>query len=205
MLDARLRKAIDPSLDRAARVAVSAGISANTLTAIGFVVGILAVPFVASERYWIALALILANRLLDGLDGAAARRTSPSDAGGYFDIVCDFLFYSAVPFGFALARPENQLAAAFLIFSFVGTGTSFLAYAAIAAKRGIASEAYGPKAIYYLGGLTEGTETILAFVLFCLLPDRFPAIAVLFATLCWITCASRMWTAHRTFSVAPRA
>ncbi len=204
MLDARLRKIIDPSLDRAARVAASLGISANTLTGIGFVVGLLAVPFLATERYPIALALILANRLFDGLDGAVARQTGPSDAGGYFDVVCDFLFYSAVPFGFALARPENELAAAFLIFSFVGTGTSFLAYAAIAAKRGIASDTYGPKAIHYLGGLTEGTETILAFVLFCLLPDAFPAIAVLFATLCWITSASRMWTAWRTFS-APRA
>jgi phosphatidylglycerophosphate synthase len=204
VLDARLRKVLDPSLDRAARVAASAGLSANTLTATGFVLGMLAVPLLATEHYRIALALVLANRLLDGLDGAVARRTRPTDAGGYFDIVCDFLFYSAVPFGFALARPENELAAAFLIFSFVGTGSSFLAYAAIAAKRGLPDEAHVPKAITYLGGLTEGTETILAFVLFCLLPDRFPVVALVFAALCWLTTASRMSAAWRTFSVADR-
>ena len=87
----------------------------------------------------IALLLILLNRVADGVDGAIARRLGSTDLGGYLDILCDFIFYAAVPLGFALARPENGAAAAFLIFSFVGTGSSFLAYAAIAAKRGLES------------------------------------------------------------------
>ena len=102
-------------------------------------------------------------------------------------------------FGFALARPENAVPAAFLILSFVGTGTSFLAFAIVAAKRGLASEDRGRKSLYYLGGLTEGTETIVVFVIFCLFPSVFPALAYVFAALCWLTTAARVVTARRSF------
>jgi hypothetical protein len=102
-----------------------------------------------------------------------------------------------VPVGFAIADPANALAAAFLVWSFVGTGTSFLAFAIFAAKRGIATTARGTKAIYYLGGLTEGTETIAVFAAFCLFPRRFREIATVFGALCWVTTASRIASARR--------
>ena len=200
MLDAAMRRIIDPPLDAAGRRVAALGLGANTITLGGFAVGLLAIPLLAVESYGAALAAILANRLADGLDGAVARHRGPSDLGGYLDIVCDFLFYSAVVFGFALARPENALPAAFLIFSFVGTGASFLAFAAIAAKRGLTSAKRGRKSLYYLGGLTEGTETIAAFVALCLFPDAFAAIAYGFGLLCWITTAARILTAWRSFS-----
>ena len=86
-----------------------------------------------------------------------------------------------MPLAFALADPgANALPAAFLIFSFIGTGTSFLAFAIMAAKRGLTSDLRGKKSLYYLGGLTEGTETIVAFVLACLWPAWFPLIAWVF-------------------------
>jgi phosphatidylglycerophosphate synthase len=197
MLDAALRPLIDPPLAKLAGRFIAAGFSANAVTLTGFAVGLLAIPALAAEWYWLALILILLNRLADGIDGAIARRLGSTDLGGYLDILCDFIFYAAVPLGFALARPENGAAAAFLIFSFVGTGSSFLAYAAIAAKRGLESPRHGQKTIYYLGGLTEGTETIIAFVLFCLTPGSFAAIAVMFGALCWITTLFRALSAWR--------
>ncbi len=200
MLDGLIRPLIDPPLDRAAVTLATRGVTADTLTWVGFAVGLAAVPAIAGEHYVAGLFFILGNRLLDGLDGAVARRTSPTDRGAYLDIVCDFVFYSAIAFAFALARPDNALAAAFLIFSFVGTGSSFLAFAAIAAKRSLTTTARGPKSIYYLGGLTEGTETILAFVVFCLAPGFFPAAALVFGGLCWLTTIARIATAVRTFS-----
>lgn len=200
MLDAAMRRIIDPPLDAAGRRVAALGLGANAVTLGGFAVGLLAVPLLAFESYGAALGAILANRLADGLDGAVARHRGPSDLGGYLDIVCDFLFYSAVVFGFALARPENALPAAFLIFSFVGTGASFLAFAAIAAKRGLTSAKRGRKSLYYLGGLTEGTETIAAFVALCLFPDAVAAIAYGFGLLCWITTAARILTAWRSFA-----
>lgn len=197
MFDAAVRPLIDPPLARLADRLIAAGFSANAVTLIGFAVGMLAVPALAAGWYLVALLLILLNRVADGIDGAIARRQGPTELGGYLDILCDFIFYAAVPLGFALERPENGAAAAFLIFSFVGTGSSFLAYAAIASKRGLESARHGPKSIFYLGGLTEGTETILCFVAMCLFPGSFPTLACLFGALCWITTAFRAATTWR--------
>jgi phosphatidylglycerophosphate synthase len=196
VLDARLRRLIDPPLDRLSVPLAARGVSANAITALGFALGLGAAAAIAWRAYLLGLALLLLNRLCDGLDGAVARRRGLTDLGGFLDIVLDFLIYSAVPFAFALADPaRNALPAAFLIFSFMGTGASFLAYAIMAAKRGIASELHGRKSLYYLGGLTEGTETIAAFVLACLWPAWFPLIAWIFGALCWLTTATRITVA----------
>ncbi len=132
------------------------GVPADAVTLAGFGVGVAAVPLLASGHFGAALWCIAGNRLLDGLDGAVARRAGPTDRGAFLDITLDFFFYAAVPFGFALADPAaNALAAAGLILSFVGTGSSFLAFATIAAKRGLIAPEFPRKGFYYLGGLTE--------------------------------------------------
>ncbi|MDP6720006.1 MAG: CDP-alcohol phosphatidyltransferase family protein [Pirellulaceae bacterium] len=196
MLDATARRLITPPLDFVGAQIARAGVQANTVTVAGLLIGALVIPALAFEAYGLALIVILANRLIDGLDGAVARFSQITDLGGYLDIVGDFLFYSAVPFGFALARPEeNALAAAFVIFSFIGTGASFLTYAIMAAKRGITTEVRGRKSLYYLGGLTEGTETIVFLILICVFPDSFSLLAWIFGAACWITTISRMLAA----------
>lgn len=203
MLDARLRRLVDPTLDRAAAALVRAGVRADGVTLAGFAVGIAGCAALALRLDLLALALILANRVLDGLDGAVARRVGPTDLGGYLDVVCDFVLYAAVPFAFAVGRPEHALAAAFLVLSFVGTGSSFLAFAVFAAKRGLSTDARGRKSLYYLGGLTEGTETIAVFAALCLFPDAFPWLAWGFGALCWITAASRVAAAYAWLRPAP--
>ncbi len=122
-----------------------------------------------------------------------------SDLGGYLDIVCDFILYSGWAFAFALADSAHAIPAAFLMLSFMGTGSSFLAYAIFAAKRGVTTEISGSKSLYYLGGLTEGTETILIFMAFCLAPGHFAVMAYAFAAACWVTTISRMLAAARSF------
>jgi phosphatidylglycerophosphate synthase len=200
MLDATLRPLIDPPLDRIAIRLAQLGIGANQVTLAGFAIGLMAVPALAAAHYGIALLLILLNRLADGIDGAIARRVGPTDFGGYLDIVGDFLFYGAVGFGFALARPEaNAVPATFLILAFIGTGSSFLAFAVLAAKRGLETTTRGRKQFYHLGGLTEGSETILFFMAICLFPRAFPALAWLFGALCLVTTLFRVAEARRTF------
>jgi phosphatidylglycerophosphate synthase len=199
VLDARLRRLIDPPLDRAGAALARRGVSANTVTLVGFLFGLAAMALIAVESYGPGLVCLLLNRLCDGLDGAVARHSRLSDLGGFLDILTDFIVYSGVVFAFALADPAtNALAAAFLIFSFVGTGSSFLAFAIMAAKRGLSSEVRGRKSLYYLGGLTEGTETILVFVAFCLFPAAFVPLALIFGALCWVTTASRAAIAWQT-------
>lgn len=199
MLDPVLRRWIDPPLDRAGAWLAARGVSANSLTLVGLAVGLTSVPLLAAGRYEAALAAILLNRLLDGIDGAVARQGSPTRFGGYLDIVCDMAFYAAVPVGFALAQPANAVWAALLLGSFVCTCASFLGRAVLAAQRGEVDEGRrGTKSFVHAAGLMEGTETIMAFVLFCLLPDAFPWLAGIFALLCVWTAGARVaavWSA----------
>ena len=192
MFDATIRRLIDPSLDRLGAALARCGLGANAITVGGFLFGVGSWVSLALDAPLPALGFIAANRVADGLDGAVARRVGPTDLGGYLDIVLDFVFYAGVPFFFAVGRPADALPACFLAFSFVGTGGSFLAFAAIAAKRGLTTTARGRKSIYYLGGLTEGAETIALFVLVCLVPDHFAALAWAFGGLCWVTTACRI-------------
>lgn len=192
MIDAQVRKLIDPPLEEMGKFLAGMGVSANFVTVSGFVIGMMAIPLLALQFYTAALVPILINRFFDGLDGAIARQTGRTDFGGYLDIVLDFIFYSGVVFGVALGQPEQAVFAAFLIYSFIGSGSSFLAFAIVAAKRELTTEVRGKKSIYYLGGLAEGTETIIALLLICLLPSYFPQIAVVFGIMCWITTVARI-------------
>lgn len=195
MFDAKLRPVLDKFVDPCGGFLHRRGITATQITVAGFGFGVLAAMAIIYGMFGLAAGLILANRICDGLDGAVARKSAPTDIGGYLDIVLDFIFYSAIPFAFALHAPVNALPAAFLIFSFVGTGVSFLAYAIFAEKRGVSTDIRGKKSFYYLGGLTEGTETIILLVVMCVLPAAFAYLAWGFGALCWLTTATRIHAA----------
>lgn len=193
MLDKAIQYALKPLMTRAARSLVRLGLGADAISLAGFAIGMAAAAAIATQHYQSGLALLLLSRLMDGLDGAVARATTPTDRGGFLDITLDFLFYAAIPLAFALADPNaNALPAAVLLAAFIGTGSSFLAFAAVAEKRKLQSLAFPDKSFYFLGGLTEATETIAAFVAMCLWPQWFAHIAYGFAVLCGITVAMRI-------------
>ena len=200
MFDAQLRPLIDRLLNPIGRGLVALGMTANQVTMIGAAFGLIAAGCVAAGLFYPALWFVIANRVIDGLDGAVARASRSSDFGGYLDIVSDFIFYSAIPLAFAVARPETALAAAFLIFSFIGTATSFLGFAILAEKHQVTTQIRGKKAFYYLGGLTEGTETILLFLAMLVWPDYFSLMAIGFGILCWVTTGTRIYAAYRQFN-----
>jgi phosphatidylglycerophosphate synthase len=184
-----------------ARALAGRGVRADTVTLAGFAVGMTAPLMIWGGFAPAALAAIAANRIADGLDGMIARLHGPTDRGAFLDIALDFVFYAAVPLGFALADPAaNALPAVVLIFAFVGTMSSFLAFSVVAGQRGMRAADYPTKGIYYLGGLTEGTETIAVFVAMCLWPAAFSWLAYGFAAACAITTVTRWhmgWTTFR--------
>ena len=204
MLDARLLPLQHALLRPLAGAVARRGIGADAISVAGFVIGLAAIPAIALGHVHAGLALILLNRLMDGLDGAVARIAGPTDRGAFVDIAFDFVFYALVPLGFAIADPAaNALAAAVLIAAFVGTGSSFLAFAAISARHGRTAADYPTKGIYYLGGLTEGSETIAVFALMCIFPAVFPMLAYGFAAACAVTTVLRWrrgWTAFKETS-----
>lgn len=200
MFDRALNTTLHRPLQRLAIGMVALGLRADQMTWAGFVVGLLAVPLIALDYSQWAILCILLNRLADGLDGAMARQTRPTDRGAFLDISLDFLFYAAIPLAFALASPmRNGLPSAILIYSFIGSGCTFLAFAVLAAKRGMDSVAYPNKGFYYLGGLTESTETIAVFVLMCVMPEWFIALAYGFSALCALTTVTRIAAGIQVF------
>lgn len=199
MFDRRVRLMIDPWLERPAQLLQRAGVTANQITVSGFLLGLAACVAVSFNCMIAAVILLMLNRAADGLDGTLARRTAATDVGGFLDIVLDMIFYGAFPLAFAIADAQRFPAAAFLVHSFAGTGGSFLAYAAIAAKRGVTSDALKQKSFFYSAGLMEGSETVVFFVLFCLFPHQFEVLAWTFTTLCWITTVIRIATAVKVF------
>ena len=198
MLDRLALKLVKPAADAAAARLAARGVTADQATLAGFGFGMIAAVLIALGFPGLAILPLLVNRAADGIDGALARLSRPTERGAFLDISLDFVFYAAIPLAFAALDPQaNALAGAVLLAAFVVTGTSFLAFAVMAEKRGLRSTAYPSKSFYYMGGLTEGTETILCFLAMCLWPEHFAILAYVYAALCALTAATRLaagWT-----------
>lgn len=200
MIDGWGKRKLEPILAKVAAWLASFGVTANAVTVASLAAGLAAGAAAAAGQFWAALALVLLSRLGDGLDGAVARVKAPTDFGGYIDIVFDFVYYGAVPLGFIFHDPAaNGIAGAFLLFAFYVNGASFLAFAAIAEKRGMQTLARGEKSFFFTTGLAEAGETLIAFVLACLWPAWFPVIAWAFAVITLYTAVARIVLAARAF------
>lgn len=196
MFDAKIRPLIDPPLNAFGRTLAKLGLHANHITIFSLVAGLIAAISIFYAFYITALIFIIISRLGDGLDGAVARATHKTAFGGYLDIVCDFIFYVSVPLAFGFSNPEHLPYALILVASFTLTGVSFLAFASIAAETGMKTKAHGEKSFFYSTGIAEGTETIIAFILMCLVPEHFIVISSLFAAMCFLTVAQRTVSAY---------
>ena len=206
MLDKAATEMIRPAVNNIARGLHRLGVSANQVSFAAFGFGMFAAYLIANNAYFLSACVIVFSRTLDALDGAVARLTRPTDAGGFLDISLDFIFYASIPLAFAVADPlQNALPAAVLLAAFMGTGTSFLAFATLAAKRGLHNAAYPNKSFYFLGGLTEATETLACFLAMCLWPRYFPELAYGFAVLCAITILTRIVGGYLMLKQADRA
>ena len=201
MLDGLMRGISDPPLGRLGKSGAGRGVGADAVTLAGVGLGLVAAAIIAvGGPGWAAALPMLASRVADGLDGAVARARGKTDFGGYLDIVCDFVFYAAIPMAFVLRDPGvNAVVGAFLLASFYVNGTTFLGFAVLAEKRGMETRARGEKSLYFTAGLLEGTETIGFFLILCLEPWAFAPLAWAFGALCFVTAGARVWLAVRTF------
>lgn len=201
MLDRSALRLLSPWFDRLAARLVRWGVGADAITFVGFGLGLASALAIAVHSMAMGLVLMGLSRLADGLDGPVARQTRPTDRGAFLDIALDFAFYASVPLAFAWADPTaNARPAALLLAMFIGTGSSFLAFAVMAERRGLRSAAYPQKGLHYLGGLTEASETLICFVAMCLWPAWFAPLAYGFAALCGLTWLARLhagWTLLR--------
>jgi phosphatidylglycerophosphate synthase len=200
MFDARVRAGLAPYLDAAARRLAAAGVPADALTGAGFAAGAAACVAAATARWPLALTLWLANRVLDGLDGAVARVRGASHRGGFLDIVADFAVYGGFVLGVAVARPEARLACVALLAAYYVSGSALLAWSSLAERQALATG--DERSLRFVGGLAEGTETVVVYVLLCLFPGAAAAIAWGFAAAVAVTAAQRAWFAARALGRA---
>lgn len=188
-----------PPLDAAGLRLARAGVPALALTGAGWAAGAAAGAAAAVRAWPVALAMWLASRVLDGLDGAVARaRAGATDAGGFLDIVADFSVYAGIVLGIAIAEPGARLACAALLTAYYVSGAALLALSSLAERRlhSLGDE----RSIRFAGGLAEGAETIAVYVLFFLLPRYAEAIAWVFTAMVAITAAQRIWQGWRLLS-----
>jgi phosphatidylglycerophosphate synthase len=195
MLDSHMRALLGPPLEAAGRRLAAAGVPPAALTAAGWAAGAGACAATALQAWPAALGLWLANRLLDGLDGPAARAGAPTDAGGFADIVADFSVYAGVILGLAIALPGTRLACVAVLTAYYISGTAFLALSSLAERR---RQPLGDdRSLRFVGGLAEGTETIAVYILLFLLPRYATVIVWAFTGAVTITAAQRIVTGLR--------
>ena len=200
MFDRQIQKYTQKPLQYIAKLFLKF-ISPNHMTLIGFSFGLLMCLSIIIDQYLIAIIFLFLNRLSDGLDGTMARLQNPTPLGGYLDIVLDFLIYGGFVLSFGITEQNNTLLSMILLFCYIGTGSTFLAKAAILpslTNQNLNEEI--PKSFHYAVGLVEGTETIV-FMVFCLLfPNLFIYFSFIFIILCLITIVFRIIVCYKELS-----
>lgn len=199
VFDTSLRRRLAGPLDGAARRVARAGVGADAVTVAGLVVGLGACVAAGAGWWYLALGLWWGNRLLDGLDGPLARITGATDRGGFLDIVADFVVYGGFVVAVAVAVPDARLACVVLLATYYVSGVAFLAWSSAAERRG---RSHGDeRSLHFVSGIAEGTETIVAYTLFCLFPEHAATIAWVFAVLVGVTAIQRIVWGYRWLSV----
>ena len=166
------------------------GICATHITLLGGIFALLAAINVVHSNNVYATVFYLMNRFCDGLDGGIARNTKLTDIGGFLDIVFDFISHSIVVVAFALRDSAVVFPVLYLLCSFIGATTTFLSYAIIAAKRSL--EPKKRRTFCYLGGISEGAETLIFLTIMIFAPSWVTTLAIVFGTMCWLTTLGRI-------------
>lgn len=200
MLDRRAREITGPLWDAGGRRLASLGISADAVTVTGFAIGVAACVAAARAWWWWALALWLANRAVDGLDGPLARIHGETDRGGFLDIMADFAIYGGFVFAVGIAVPQARLACAALLAAYYLNGSAFLALSSLLERR--RETAGDERSLRFVGGIAEGSETIIVHSALCLFPRWVAPIAWTFAALVTITAGQRVVHGARVLRAA---
>ncbi len=201
MFDRKLQKLAQKPLTYVGKILVKF-FSANHLTIFGFFIGLLMSICIFFELYFYALLFLIINRICDGLDGVIARMTLPSPLGAYLDITADFIIYSIFVLAFGLQDQSNLTVSMFLLFSYICTGTTFLAQAALQPQIDQYSEENDqeiPKGFIYASGLIEGTETIVFMFITLIIPNAFKFFGFIFGILCLFTAIARVYIFYKKY------
>ena len=203
MFDIQLRPLKDTLFDSITPL-VPSQCSPLTITFFAFVSGVIACFYAAVDKPLLSTTFWALNRALDCLDGAVARkRNQSSDLGGFFDLLGDFIIYSAIPIGCALARNDRAnssgvwLSVAVLEASFHVNNFVLFYIGAILEKRKGSGKANHDSRVKELTSvamrpaLIEGTESAILFTGMLMFPSYLRQLAWFMAILVSLGIAQR--------------
>ena len=218
MLDAPVRRVLERPLDRAASVLDRTWVTPDRLSLAGLVLALASAVLAALALWPAALAAWLVSRVLDGLDGPLARRRgggTGTEAGGFLDITADFAAYGAGVLGVALGAtgalegrtPETWEWVGFLavLLAYYVNGAAFLAFSSSAERverNGGRARLEDGRTFSFLGGLAEGTETIVVHSLWLLVPGAAPVVAWVWAGVVGVSAVQRVVVGRRLLAGA---
>ncbi len=185
MLDSFFSRAFSPLVDGIAATLARRDVSATAVSIAGFVAGIAAIVFLVSGFFFIAFLLLALNRLLDGIDGAVARRTQPTKTGEFLDFLFDYIVIGAVPFAFAAENPVNALAATFLLLALLAWAVTDMALRLTQERPD--TSAYDLGAPQLPNSLCGIGETFIVFAIMCFVPWLFSVLCYLYGILLFVS------------------
>lgn len=194
MLDTKARKYIQPILDSFARVCLRIGVSANTLTVAGMLIGVLAALLVVNDHAVAGVIVLWLSGLIDAADGTLARLTKPSAIGAILDITFDRVVEVAMIVALACLYPDARLSLVILAGIIAIAMSLFLSIGAAVTNQSI-------KSFHYAPGLGERTEAFICLSLMVLDHARLGLWTWFFIGVIVFTMAQRLYHARRMLSV----
>jgi archaetidylinositol phosphate synthase len=196
MLDTKARKYIQPLLDLMATSCQRAGISANTLTIAGMLVGVGAAVLVVMGQYVAGFFVLWLSGLIDAADGTLARLTQPSPMGAILDITFDRVVEISMILALATRFVDAQLVLLLLAGIIAIAMSLFLSIGAAVANTSV-------KSFHYAPGLGERTEAFICLSLMLLDHARLILWTWVFIAVIVFTMMQRLYHAYQILTVKP--
>lgn len=200
MLATYLRRLSDPASRRGGPRLLRLGLRPNAIATLGFVLGLGAIPAIASHLYILGFVLIVLNRACDAMEDSISQSRPASTLGHFLNLTFGPIVFAGVAFAFALAMPASALAAGYAIFAMLASTVSGLAITAVIEGKGALAGPHGYTALGYMARLMEESELFVGFSIACFAPDWFAPIAYIVGVLCFLTAGARIAIAAVRFS-----
>ena len=186
MLDTHARKIFNSIFNKIATIMISLKLSANQITAIAFVIGILSAVALYFNKYLLSFLLLWLSGLFDAVDGEVARLSNKKSLiGAQLDIISDRIVELAFIWAIAFNHKEVLYELLFLVSMILISMTVFLTTGMIAKNN-------TKKSFYYQSGLMERTEGFIMFSLMIIFREKIRLVIIIYAILILITIIQRL-------------
>lgn len=191
MLDTHGRKYVDPIINYGANFFIKLNLTANNVTVIALILGILTSVFIYIDMNTLAVITLWISGYLDAIDGSIARKTKTTSLfGTLMDITFDRIVETSIILSLAMRYSNARINFIMLLICIIISMTIFLTVGALVEKKGM-------KSFYYQAGVAERSEGFLMFSLMILVPNYIVIFTNLFSAIIVITIIQRIIEAKK--------